>query len=74
MQINTIANIRDEIFFLSENKVKTSTVRYIKIDITQETTQFNTKDTILLIYHTSDGSSLSEQNVFLTKQALLDSL
>lgn len=74
MQIKTKANIGDETFFMSENKVKTSTVRHIKIEATEEETQFGTKDKVSILYHTSSENKLYEEDTFLTKQELLDSL
>ena len=74
MEITTKANIGDEIFFLADNKVKISTIRHIKIEVTDIITNFGTEDHIVILYHTSDKSIIYEHNVFLTKQELLDSL
>ena len=74
MQITTAANIGDEIFFLADNKVKTSIIRHIKIEIIEEYSQFGTKNKVLILYYTSDENTIYEHNAFLTKQELLDSL
>ena len=74
MEIITKANIGDEIFFLADNKVKTSTVRYIEIKITEDATQFGYKETITTVYYTSHSNKLYQNEIFPTKQALLDSL
>ena len=74
MDIITKADIEDEIFFLADNKVKTSIIRHIKIEVTKEDTQFGTKDKVVTLYSTSDGCKLYEHDVFLTKQELLDNL
>lgn len=74
MTIETKANIGDEIYFMENNKVTMSTVKYIKIEIREQPTQFGSKTIINKTYQVANTASLDESQIFLTKQELLDSL
>lgn len=74
MDIKTKANIDDIIYFMSENKVTTSVVRYIKIEVKDTQTEFGPRQMTDITYHTSHGHKIQEEETFLTKQALLESL
>lgn len=66
--------IGDEIYFMENNKVAMSTVKYIKIEIKEEPTPFGTKTIIDKTYQVANTVRLDEAQIFLTKQSLLDSL
>lgn len=74
MQIETKATIGDEVYFMQNNKVVMSTVKYIKIEVKEGPTQFGAKIIIDIIYQTSSTAKLDGSQIFLTKQALLESL
>lgn len=74
MQIEIKAIIGDEIYFMENNKIVKSTVKYIKIEVKEEPALFGTKTIIDITYQTNNTAKLNESQIFLTKQALLDSL
>ena len=74
MKIETKAIIGEEIYSMKNNKVVMSTVKHIKIEIREEPTQFGTKTVITITYQTANTTSLDESQIFITKQALLESL
>ena len=74
MDITTKADIGDTLYFLSQNKVVTSTIQYINIDIEEGSTQFGAKLSTNIWYVVSTGQNFHESVIFLTKQELLDSL
>lgn len=73
MTINTKANIGDTVYFLYQNKVETAVVRHIKINVAEEQTQFIVGEKVFIDY-SINGFSKAEEDIFLTKQELLDSL
>lgn len=74
MKIETKAIIGEEIYSMENNKVVMSTVKHIKIEIREEPIQFGTKTVITITYQTANTTSLDESQIFITKQALLESL
>ena len=74
MRLETKAEIGSEIFFLENNRVTTATIKHIQINIKEEPTQFGTKFIITTTYNTDRTDKLLEQDIFLSKQSLLDSL
>lgn len=74
MEITTKANIGDEIFFVSDNKVQTAEIKHIRIDIKETEEQFGTSTTMTAIYRTDKGNILYPNEFFKTKQELLDIL
>ena len=67
MNIKTLASIYDTVYVLADNKVVETKVTYIFIEI------FMIPTNIRINYQTDLGR-FQEDEVFLTKQALLDSL
>lgn len=71
MEIKTKADIGDEIFFMSNNTVNTVEVEGIIISVKNISQMYYKKTKIIYIIGTLE---LDENQVFLTKQDLLDSL
>ena len=74
MEIKTKANIGDTTYFLADNKVVTAIVKYLNIEVAEQTTQFGPKEDTTIYYNTDIGNRVYEKDIFLTKQDLLDSL
>lgn len=76
MQIETKANLGDEIFYMSNNKVKSDIVKYIGIDIFQTKAPLTQEDIaqIKIEYQTESTDKVPESLAFLTKEDLLNSL
>lgn len=76
MIIDTKANLGDEIFYMSNNRVKSSTVKYIGIDIIQTKAPLTCEDIaqIKIEYQTESIDKVPEYLAFLTKDDLLNSL
>ena len=74
MDISTKANIGDTVFFMSGNKVTTGQVKYIRIEIREVPIPLGFKNQVTIVNHISNNYRILEQDVFLTKQELLDSL
>jgi len=79
MQIETKFDIGDTVFFIEENKVQQATIKRISINVNESNSQFGYgyKPDARIRYST-DSSNLSkyknEEQLFKTKQDLLDSL
>ena len=72
MNITTLANVYDIVYALKDNKVVEPVVTSIKIEIhLKDKDLLSTK--MYIEYRTTLGN-FAESTVFLTKQALLDSL
>ena len=76
MQIETKADLGDEIFYMSNNKVKSDTVKYIGIDVVQNKAPWTCEDVaqIKIEYQTESTDKVPESLAFLTKEELLNSL
>lgn len=76
MLIDTKANLGDEIFYMSNNKVKSDTVKYIGIDVVQKQAPWTCEDVaqIKIEYQTESTDKVPEALAFLTKEDLLNSL
>ena len=76
MLIDTKADLGDEIFYMSNNKVKSSTVKYIGIDIVQTKAPWTYENVaqIKIEYQTESTDKVPESLAFLTKENLLNSL
>ena len=74
MKIKTLASIGDTIYVMEKNKITESCVEEISIYIKSGNTDLQIID--VLITYTIKGriKEFQESEVFLTKQALLDSL
>ena len=74
MKIETKANIGDEIFFMHENKVTSSTVIDISINIIGQKNLYKYTTITTIVYNTKRLLKILEENAFLSKQELLESL
>lgn len=74
MKIETKANIGDEIFFMHENKVTSSTVIDILINVIEQKNLYSYTTVTKIIYTTKQLPKILEECAFLSKQELLDSL
>ena len=74
MNITTKADIGDYVYFLANNKIITTIVRCIRIEVAEQTSQFESEENIAIYYDTNKSNKIHETNIFLTKQELLDSL
>lgn len=73
MKIETKLNVSDECYFLNNNKVKTGLVKDIQISVLKE--KMYIKYSILFKDCDKEESKIFlEENIFKTKQELLDSL
>ena len=74
MNITTLANIGDTVYIMEKNKIAESYVEEIGIYIKSGNKDLQTVN-VLIIYTIKDRvREFQESEVFLTKQALLDSL
>ena len=77
MTLTTRFNINDKVFYMENNKVASSTVRHISINVRETTFNYGSKIDTTIKYHI-DGSNLSkcmmESTVFGSKEELLASL
>lgn len=74
MNITTKADIGDYVYFLANNKIITTIVRCIRIEVAEQTSQFGPRENIAIYYDTNKSNKIHEKDIFLTKQELLDSL
>ena len=74
MDIKTKADIGDTAYFLANNKVITTVIKDIAIEVTEQTTEFGTMLNLTVYYNTNTSNKVHEKDIFLTKQDLLDSL
>lgn len=74
MNITTKADIGDYVYFLANNKIITTIVRCIRIEVVEQTSQFGPGENIAIYYDTNKSNKIYEKDIFLTKQELLDSL
>ena len=72
MNITTLANVYDTVYTLKDNKVVETIVTYISIEVYMKDRDLMSTKTIIK-YHTTLGNFPADV-VFITKQALLDSL
>ena len=74
MNITTLANIGDTVYIMEKNKIAESRVEEIGIYIKSRNTDLQIIS-VLIIYTIKDRvREFQESELFLTKQALLDSL
>lgn len=74
MNIKTLANIGDTVYIMEKNKIAESCVEEISIYIQSRNTDLQIIN-VVIIYTIKDRvREFQESEVFLTKQALLDSL
>ena len=74
MNIETLANIGDTVYIMEKNKVESCVIKEISIYIQSGNTDLQSIN-VLIIYTIKDRvKEFQESEVFLTKQALLDSL
>lgn len=74
MNITTLANIGDTVYIMEKNKIAESCVKEISIYIQSGNTDLQIIN-VVIIYTIKDRvREFQESEVFLTKQALLDSL
>ena len=74
MNITTLANIGDTVYIMEKNKIAEACVEEIGIYIKSGNTDLQSID-VLIMYTIKDRvKEFQESEVFLTKQALLDSL
>ena len=74
MKIEIKANIGDEIFFMHENKVTSSTVIDILINVIEQKDLYSYTTVTKIIYTTKLLPKILEEDAFLSKQELLESL
>ena len=74
MKIETKANIGDEVFFMHENKVTSDTVIDISINVIEQKNLYNYTTVTTIVYNTKRLLKILEENAFLSKQELLESL
>lgn len=72
MNITTLANVYDTVFALKDNKVVEAIVTFISIEVCMKDRDLMSTNTI--VKYTTDSGKFTADQVFLTKQALLDSL
>lgn len=72
MNITTLANVYDTVYTLKDNKVIESIVNSIKLDVRIKDRDL--QSTKLYIEYRTTLGDFTESEIFLTKQALLDSL
>lgn len=72
MNITTLANVYDTVYVLKDNKVVETIVTYICVEVYMKDRDFMSTNTVIN-YQTNSGK-FTEDKIFLTKQALLDSL
>lgn len=72
MNITTLTNVYDTVFALKDNKVVETIVTYICIEVYMKDRDLISTNTVIN-YQTDSGKFTADQ-IFLTKQALLDSL
>ena len=74
MNITTLANIGDTVYIMEKNKIAESCVKEISIYIQSRNTDLQIIN-VVIIYTIKDRvREFQESEVFLTKQALLESL
>ena len=74
MNITTLANIGDTVYIMEKNKIAESCVKEISIYMQSGNTDLQSIN-VVIIYTIKDRvREFQESEVFLTKQALLDSL
>ena len=74
MNITTLANIGDTVYIMEKNKIAESCVEEISIYIQSGNTDLQIIN-VVIIYTIKDRvREFQESEIFLTKQALLDSL
>lgn len=74
MNITTLANIGDTVYIMEKNKIAESCVKEISIYIQSGNTDLQIIN-VVIIYTIKDRvREFQESEIFLTKQALLDSL
>ena len=74
MNITTLANIGDTVYIMEKNKIAESCVKEISIYIQSGNTDLQIIN-VVIIYTIKDRvREFQESELFLTKQALLDSL
>ena len=74
MNIKTLANIGDTVYIMEKNKIAESCVKEISIYIQSGNTDLQIIN-VVIIYTIKDRvREFQESELFLTKQALLDSL
>ena len=74
MDIKTKADIGDYVYFLANNKIITTIVRCIRIEVAEQTSQFGPRENIAIYYDTNKSNKVHEKDIFITKQELLDIL
>ena len=72
MTLTTKANIHDEVFYMKDNKITIDTVTQIKISIMANAYDIPTVSALYILSH--ESKRFLEDEFFLTKQELLDSL
>jgi hypothetical protein len=72
MNITTAANVYDRVFAIKNNKVVEAIVTFISIEVCIKNKDF--LSTYTDIKYETDLGCFTEDQIFLTKQALLDSL
>ena len=72
MNITTLANVYDTVYTLKDNKAVETIVTYISIEV--HIKDRGLQSTKLYIEYSTALGDFPESEVFLTKQALLDSL
>ena len=74
MNIKTLANIDDTVYVIEKNKIAESCVEEIGIYIKSGNKDLQTVDVLIMYTIKGRVKEFQESEVFLTKQALLDSL
>ena len=74
MNITTLANIGDTVYIMEKNKIAESCVEEISIYIKSGNKDLQIVDVLITYTIESRVKEFQESEVFLTKQALLDSL
>ena len=72
MNITTLANVYDTVFVMKNNRIEETPVTFISIEVYIKERDLMSTNTIIK-YTTHSGTFTADQ-IFLTKQALLDSL
>ena len=76
MTIETKANIGDTIYFMEDNKVQSSKVCFIAIDVSQKRNEWTREEdsSVKISYTTEQRTIIQEELAFTSKEDLLKSL
>lgn len=74
MHISTNHNVNDTVYFMRDNRVHTGTIIHVYTDTHQKGVMTYAQIVTTISYMLADGSTISQEEAFATKQQLVDSL